>query len=414
MKKQLILAITLFATVFSFAQKKELKTLAKAVKNSNFAEAKAVLTQLEPMLSSMDDKSKAKYYLNKGKAFFANGAGSGADVMVAVESLGKITGSGLEGEVSNLKKLMEKDLLQDANTLFTNKNYKEAATAFYNLYEIVPTDLEYLYYAAYSAKNGEDYANGLKYYLKLKELGYTGVKTEYFATSKETGEEDVFDKETRDLYVNKLKTHVSPGERESESRVSEINNNIINFYNKQDNTDAALVVLKEARELDPQNIDLILSGANLYLKLKDDQKFKSLMQEAVKMQPNNAGLHYNIGVINMRNKDIDASIESFKKTLSIDPSYTDAALNISTAYIDKGNSLIEKMNALGNSSADNAKYDQLKTEKANYFQMGADILEAFISNNPKADAGIGQQLYNIYNALGNTDKANAVKSKFGL
>ena len=105
MKKQLILAITLFVTVFSFAQKKEMKTLVKAVKNSNYAEAKTTLSQLEPMLSSMDDKTKAKYYLNKGKAFFANGAGSVDDVMVAVESLGKISGGSLAGEVSDLKKL---------------------------------------------------------------------------------------------------------------------------------------------------------------------------------------------------------------------------------------------------------------------------------------------------------------------
>jgi len=71
------------------------------------------------------------------------------------------------------------------------------------------------------------------------------------------------------------------------------------------------------------------------------------------------------------------------------------------------------MNALGNSSADNIKYDKLKADKAQFFQMGADILEKFISNNPKAGANIGQQLYNIYTAIG-SEKAKEVKSKFGL
>ncbi|WAC02822.1 hypothetical protein N7U66_04045 [Lacinutrix neustonica] len=91
MKKQLILSLALMITFFSFAQKKELRELEKAVKNNNYAEAKAAVLELEPLLSSMDDKSKAKFYLNKGKAFFANGAGSGEEVMMAVESLENIS-----------------------------------------------------------------------------------------------------------------------------------------------------------------------------------------------------------------------------------------------------------------------------------------------------------------------------------
>ena len=90
MKKQLILALALFVSVLSFAQKKELKTLEKAIKNNNFAEAKATATQLESMLDSMDDKMKSKFYFNRAKALYANGAGSFTDFDTAFNDLTKV------------------------------------------------------------------------------------------------------------------------------------------------------------------------------------------------------------------------------------------------------------------------------------------------------------------------------------
>lgn len=412
MKKQLILAIALFISITSFAQKKELKTLAKAVKSNNYAEAKTVISQLEPMLSSMDDKSKAKYFLNKGKAFFANGAGSGDDVSVALESLSKISGKDFLGEITELKRLMQNDLLTKANDLYIAKDFIKASAGFDKLFSITE-DQSYLYYAAISAIQGQDMDLALKHYLKLDTLGYTGVETQYFATSVASGKEEILDKSNRDLFV-KAKTHVSPGERQTESKVGEITKNIALIYINKGETDKALASMKKARAENPDNVDLIIQEANLYLKLKDDVKFKALMKEAVEKNPNNAVLHYNIGVISMKNKDFASARESFNKALSVDATHTDAALNLSTSYIDEGNSLIEQMNALGSSNADNIKYDELKAEKARLFNVGAKTLEAFITNNADVDKNIAKQLYNIYNALGDSDKASTVKSKFGL
>lgn len=411
MKKHLILATALLVTVFSHAQKKELKTLAKALKSSNFAEAKSVISTLEPMLGAMDAKTKAKYYLAKGQAFFAKGAGSNADIKEAVAALGNL---GTGKEASNLKALMEQDLFKKANTAFSAKNYKESAQLFSNLHGVKPADLEYLFYAAYSALQGGDYDSALKDYSTLLEKKYTGIKTQYFATNKATGKEIQLTKSDRDKGV-KLGAYSNPREAQTKSQVADMIKNVIFIYNKQNNTDGAIEALKKARTASPDDVDLIISEANLYLKLKDDAKFKSLMEEAVAKQPNNAVLHYNIGVVNMGASNLSAARESFNKALSLDPSYSDATINLSTSYINEGNALIEQMNALGNSSADNAKYDELKAQKASLFRVGAETLETFISKNANADKSVAQQLFNIYNALGDaTDKANALKAKFGL
>ncbi|MBR9846434.1 MAG: hypothetical protein GYB35_10190, partial [Algicola sp.] len=101
----------------------------------------------------------------------------------------------------------------------------------------------------------------------------------------------------------------------------------------------------------------------------------------------------------------------FKKALEFDPSMKDAALNISTTYIEEGNSLLEEMNSLGTSSADFKRYDELKEEKAGLFEQGANVLVEFLDNNPEGSNDIFQQLNNIYQAMGETEKAKMYKSK---
>ena len=50
MKKQLIIALAFSISAFSFAQKKELKTAEKAIKNNNYAEAKVAIDQAEGLI----------------------------------------------------------------------------------------------------------------------------------------------------------------------------------------------------------------------------------------------------------------------------------------------------------------------------------------------------------------------------
>lgn len=62
MKKQIIVALALTFSVFSFAQKKEVKAAEKAIKSNNFANAKTAISAAEKLISAMDDKTKAKFY----------------------------------------------------------------------------------------------------------------------------------------------------------------------------------------------------------------------------------------------------------------------------------------------------------------------------------------------------------------
>lgn len=153
----------------------------------------------------------------------------------------------------------------------------------------------------------------------------------------------------------------------------------------------------------------IINEANIHLQLGNKDKFKELMAEAASKDPKNADLHYNIGVINMEQGNMEEARAAYLRALEVDPNYLNAILNYSTSYINEGNAVIDEMNSLGNSKADIAKYDKLKVKKDDLFKSGAKILEDYMAKSGKKYPEVLDQLKNIYGALGDNENYMRVK-----
>ena len=136
------------------------------------------------------------------------------------------------------------------------------------------------------------------------------------------------------------------------------------------------------------------------------------MAEAATMEPENADLHYNIGVINMEQGNLVEARASYMKALEVDPNYTNAQLNLSTTYVNEGNALIDEMNTLGNSRSDIARYDELRKLKDDLFGKGAKILEDALILKPD-NQGLLSQLKNIYGAMGDDENFMRIKKLLG-
>lgn len=410
MKKQIII-LALLLCAFSFAQKKELKVIEKAIKSKNFAEAKETLKQAEGLVSNMDSKLKEKYYYLASQAFYANGAATNEDLDVALRNLASIEGTTYTNEIAGLKTAITNSLLTKGNKAYEQKDLSTASKYFEKVYRVSPQDTLFLYNAAVLASQVKQYDRALKIYDELKEVNYSGEEKEYFATDKKNNKEVVLDKATRDSYVAKG-IYTQPGERlVGDSKKLEIFKNISLLHIAKGNNKKALEAMAEARAAYPENVGLILSEADVYYKMGNEEKFKTLMEEAAVKEPNNHNVHYNIGVMNMQSNKDEEALDSFNHVLKLKPDFADAALNISTIYIDKGNVLIEKMNALGTSSADNKKYDQLKAKKTDFFKKGTEVLNNFLEKNSSSDINILEQLKNIYMALGEVQKSKEIKAK---
>lgn len=419
MKTKFLMLLAIGISTMGFSQKAEIKAAEKALKGGDAASAKASVDSAASLIDAADAKTQAQYYAIKGNVYAdlakkgdATAFQPAIDAFKKVISVEETSGKAKYTTVAtqNLAQ-MTSDLINAAVEDNNNKKFDEAADKLYLGYQLSPTDTIYLYYAASSAVNGQNYDKALTYYNELKEVGYDGSAVSYTAVNIETGEVDTMDKNTRDLYV-KAGTHKDPKEEKSPSKTAEIVKNIALIYQQLGDNDKALAAYDDARTVDPNDVNLVLGQANLHYAMGDKDKFKVLMSEASAMEPDNADLLYNIGVINMEQGNLDDAREAYRKTLAVDPGYINALLNLSTTYVNEGNGLIDEMNTLGSSRADIARYDELKKQKDDLFLEGAKVLEDSLKSNPD-NQGILSQLKNIYGALGDTDNFMRIKKLLG-
>ena len=401
MKNRVIIALAFLISTLTFAQKKELKAVEKAIKSNNYSEAKAGLVQVEPMLSGLDSKTKSQYYFLKAQSFYANGAGSNTDIDAALESLSQVT-EGYQAEITELKQNMVGHLLTKGNAAYEKKEYAIASNDFEHAYRASEKDTVYLYYAAATAVNLQDYDRALLLYKELKDLGYTGIEKQFYATNVETGKEDILDKNTRDLYV-KAKSHIKPGERNTESKKSEIVKNIALIYISKDDNENALAAMKEARAENPDDINLMLSEANVYYKMGNTEEFKNLLQLATTKDPKNPELQYNLGVIASESDHPEEAMGYYKKAIELDSNYINAYINSAALILNKEQAMIEEMNGLGTSKKDDLRYDELRKMRQDVYKEAVPYLVKALEIDPK-NLSAAKTLHNIYGVTGEKAK----------
>ncbi|WP_054560369.1 tetratricopeptide repeat protein [Croceitalea dokdonensis] len=415
MKTKFLMLFALALTWVGTAQKNEIKAAEKAMKAGNAAEAKSTIEAAMSLIDNADNKYQAHAYSILGNANLQlkdfDGAVKNFNKVVEIEEAsGKAK---YTADAQQKLTQMTGDLINAAVEDNNEKRYKEGAEKLYMAYQLSPKDTVYLYYAASSAVNGgpENYDQAIEFYEELKDLNYDGSGVKYTAVNVATGETETMDKTQRDLYV-KAGTHKDPKEEKTPSARGEIVKNIALIYQEQGKNDMALAAYDDAIASNPDDVNLVLNKANLYYSMGDKEKFKELMAAASDMAPDNPDLMYNIGVISMEQGNLEEARNAFLRTLEIDPSYVNAQLNLSTTYVNEGNSLIDEMNTLGTSRADTQRYDELKQKKDDLFNEGAKILEEAMKTNPD-NPGLLSQLKNIYGALGDNENFMRIKKLMG-
>ena len=402
------LLIVFFCINFSFSQKKELRKAQKLFDGGDIAAASQVLTEFQSILESADQKVKPQYQFLKGKIAQQN-----KEFKIAYDLFNNIKeNSSLKEEVTQQMLLLSADIVNSAIDDNNAGNFKASTEKLYMAYNIDPeANQDYLYFAASSAVNADMFEVALSYYIKLKEIKYTGVVTKYFVTEVDSGNEIEVTQSEYDLY-KKSKSYEGFREEETPSRFPEIVKNIALIYSELGDNDKAMSAVQEARNENPDDLNLILTEANIYIQLGEKERFQELMSQAIAQDPDNANLLYNLAVVTSDLGDKAAARGYYEKAIEIDPNYRNAYLNLVALILEGEQDIVEQMNSLGTSAADNARYDSLKSSREDLYRECVPILKSLIKIGDAEEDAI-KTLMNIYGTLGDTEGFKEMKALLG-
>jgi tetratricopeptide (TPR) repeat protein len=394
------------------AQKKELKAVNKLVESQDYATALEQLQALTPTIDTAEAKYQAQYYFLLGKTY-----GGQSEFELSFEAFALAneieSSNGSSKYTSDIAKLIDSLGIEAVTqAIAENKagNFKKAASLLILIYNVdKEKNVDYLYYAASSAVNDNNFDLALSYYQELKEIGYTGQVTKYYATDVETGEELDLSEENYILF-QKLKQYSNFRTEVLKSKLPEIIKNIALIYVQQERNDLAIGAIKEARLANPLDVGLILTEANLYIQLGDKMKFAELMKEAISKDPNNHILYFNLGVITAEQGNRTDARSYYERAIELDPSYDASYLNLAALILNGETELVDQMNSLGTSRADNVKYEKLQKQRESLFLEAVPVLQKLIDVDPTNTEAL-TTLKNIFGTVGDVDNFKKVKEK---
>lgn len=426
MKIKYAIAASLLLSIGAYAQKDELKALKKLDDKetqptaADLAEYKRLLTEVEPKMGAASQEQQNEY--NYYKANYAlvemmlNPMSAKTNFELALNSYNKVIDAEKSGKKKYTKEIQEEIFpelktmaLTMAQQLGDKKMFKEAGMAYEMAYKVDTKDYAILYNAAASAVNAQDWDKALEYYLALDKAGFTGEQVQFTAKNKEKGIVESFpNKELRDVALRSGQ-YILPKDEKTPSVRGEIVKNIALIYNMKGETDKAKAAMANARKANPDDVGLLIAEADIYLKAKDMVKYKELIGQAVQKQPNDADLFYNLGVVTADSDAAEAE-KYYRRALEINPKYVNANINLGMLMLKDEQKIVDQMNKLGTSAADNKKYDALKAQRDGLYLKALPYFEKAHKDEPDNQSVIST-LAGVYQALDRQADYKAMKAK---
>ena len=306
-----------------------------------------------------------------------------AELEIAYQSFLKGKTLDLKGDYTTELKLLTNIGIYFNNTGradYNAKKYPEALAAFEHAYEISgSSDTTVLYFCATSAELAKEYSKAKGYYQKMTDAKLGGGNTY---------------------------------------------SSLVNVYLMMQDTIGGMAVLKKGRTDYPNDINLVISETNYFLKTNNSKEALNNLNIAIQAKPTDANLFLVRGNIfdNLANpkdasgkdlekpKDYESNIKmaelDYKKAIEIRPGYFDALYNLGVLYFNQG----ALLNKLADGIKDNAKYNVANAKADQQFSNAMPILEKALEANSK-DRNTMIALKQIYTRLAMLEKAKAMNEK---
>ena len=168
-----------------------------------------------------------------------------------------------------------------------------------------------------------------------------------------------------------------------------------------------LAFINKLKEINPQKY--FAQMASLYDRIGEKELAAKLLDDEIAANPGNKMAWAIKGENAMNARDWDKAIENFKKTVEIDPSFTAVWFNLGVCASSKGFDLNEQLSNNGRITKENAeKVNAVLAEAKGYYEKVKEL-----DPDRNAVPNWPYQLRMIYNALGETENANAISKMLG-
>jgi tetratricopeptide (TPR) repeat protein len=263
---------------------------------------------------------------------------------------------------------------------YNAKNYSAALSSFEKAYEITGSkDTTTLYNLAVTSERAANYEKAKLYYQKMT-----------------------------DQKVGRGTTYVQ----------------LMNVYLSLKDTTGGFEVLTKGRAAFPNDMNLLLSQTDYYIKTNKSAEALANLNQAIAAKPNDYILYFARGnmydnlsnpkdakgkeVEKPKNADEQMALAEadYKKSLELKPDYFDALYNLGALYYNKGVNMANKANTI----TDQKKFESEIVKANDEFAKAIPILEKALSLNDK-DKATMLALKNIYYRMQMKEKGDAMKEK---
>jgi tetratricopeptide (TPR) repeat protein len=160
--------------------------------------------------------------------------------------------------------------------------------------------------------------------------------------------------------------------------------NIYRFYNRavkqMGDTARAIEIINEGRERYPEELDLLLELAQIYLEQGKKEELLTSLLEAVEADPTNSNLYFLIGKTYDDKGETVQAEEYYKKAAEVKPDFFEAYYNIGAIYVNKAAELQAQANDLPLDQTE--KYNELSDQALANLELAVPYLEKSLEIRP--------------------------------
>ncbi len=396
MKKYIIIAGCLMAATSVFAQKRELRKIESAVESGNLDEAQEIFATINE--AEVEEKYKAQYLFYKS----ASVSGVIDKKKTTYEEIKEAEGYLMDAEkmgykdenfVPIVKRAITSRKIEIANDKLVAGNTEEGLQIIDDIYKSDTSNKDMLFSSAQISYQMQDYDAAIEKYQELFDLGYTGQKTNYYATNISTGKEEAFLKrKIMDVSVSQVKSHSSPREEVTPSNMGVLVNNLVWLYKEDGQMNKAKFTFDSALERFPDDESIQMAKPEIYNNLGMMDEYKASV-EKMNSSVTDPLVYDNLANAAFKAKNYEQAIQYYESSLELEQDNFASQVNLANCYLEMGN-------------MENVTYDE---QKERYLQA-IDHLEKGHEIKPD-DAGVMNTLISLYEVYEMTDKIDAIKAK---